>query len=144
MGVDLRTEDAAGNVLANVGDPGGGITKFLMMIDATGTSCLRLLDPYGDVVLDRDQMSILADEIEEAAGAASIAKLVEARREFLEGAIAAKWQPTVIAELRRALDDAPPPEVERERILAHVLEVATVLRDAVASGLTDHARFIGD
>jgi hypothetical protein len=144
VGIDLRIEDVRGNVLASLGDPGGCVTKFLMMIDATSTSCLRLLDPHDEAVLDQAQMSTLATEIEATAGSASIAKLVEERHRFLEGAVEANWQPAVIAELRRGLDAAPPPEVEREQIMAHVLEVATTLRDGVASGVADHARFIGD
>jgi hypothetical protein len=144
VGIDLRTEDAAGNVLVSLGDPHSYITKFLMMLDPTATPCLGLLDPYGDTVLDRDQMVNLAAEIEATAGVASIAKLIEARRRFLDRAIEVKWDPATIAELRRRNDAAPPPEIERETILAHVLEVAKVLRDAVASGLVDHARFMGD
>jgi type VI protein secretion system component VasF len=115
----------------------------LESIETADTILLRLLDPYGDVVLARDTLPTLASEIETKLPSASMDRLHAARRSLLDHAIAAGWQESVIVKLRAKVTETDPAS-ERADIVAHMRDVARLLREASASEDVDQARFAGD
>jgi hypothetical protein len=64
MGIELRWEDERGEPLAELGDPGFLVVRFLPPFDARDFHCLRFVDPAGDTVFNQAQISELVHELE--------------------------------------------------------------------------------
>jgi hypothetical protein len=64
MGIDLRWEDERGEQLAELGDPGHLVGRFLPPSDSTDFSCLRFVDPAGDTIFNQAQIKELVWELE--------------------------------------------------------------------------------
>jgi hypothetical protein len=64
MGIDLRWEDERGSVLAELGDPGFLVARFLPPFDARDFHCLKFVDPAGDTVFNQVQIPELVRELE--------------------------------------------------------------------------------
>ena len=64
MGIDLRWENEKGEPLAELGDPGFLVARFLPPFDARDFHCLRFVDPAGDTVFNQAQITQLVWELE--------------------------------------------------------------------------------
>jgi hypothetical protein len=64
MGIDLLWEDERGERLAELGDPGFLVARFLPPFDAPDFPCLRFVDPAGDTVFNQAQIAQLVYELE--------------------------------------------------------------------------------
>jgi hypothetical protein len=64
MGIDLRWEDEKGEQLAELGDPGCLVARFLPPFDARDFHCLRFVDPAGDTVFNQAQIEEVVRELE--------------------------------------------------------------------------------
>jgi len=64
MGIDLRWEDEKGEKLAELGDPGFLVARFLPPFDAPDFHCLRFVDPAGDTVFNQAQIVEIVHELE--------------------------------------------------------------------------------
>jgi hypothetical protein len=143
VGVDLYIKDADGRERSRLLDSRNCVPRFLMMIDVADAPTLGLLDPYDDLVVGRDELSTLAEEIESKVATASVAKLNAERQRMLDHAIA-HWQPGVIAALQADWDSRPDPEAETFEVASHMHALALLLIGAAASQDTDCAEFRGD
>lgn len=57
----MQTED--GRTIERLGDARGSMAKFLAMVDADATACLRFIDPYGDTLFNSLQLPVLESEL---------------------------------------------------------------------------------
>src|SRR6185436_14408600 len=64
MGIDLRWEDENGEQLAELGDPGFLVARFLPPFDAREFHCLRFVDPAGETVFNQAQIVEVVHELE--------------------------------------------------------------------------------
>jgi hypothetical protein len=83
VGIDVIVQTETGEELESLGDPLRLLAKLLSRIDVSNTSCVRLIDPYDDVVFNQAQAVVLVSELEGLRPQSS-----GATAEFLEGAIA--------------------------------------------------------
>ena len=82
MGIDVIVQTEAGEELMSLGDPADLLPNLLSRLDVSSTACVRLINPYDDVVFNQAQAAVLVSELEglrvQSSGATA---------EFLEGAI---------------------------------------------------------
>jgi hypothetical protein len=84
MGIDLRWEDERGEQLAELGDPGHLVRRFLPPCDSTNSPCLRFVDPAGDTVFNQAQIKELVWELERLAARNHEPKVARHLQEVLE------------------------------------------------------------
>jgi hypothetical protein len=144
MGIDLRVETESGGVLTEIADPHGCVRRFLIMADLEATVCLRFIDPYGDTVFNRSQMPVVQSEIEAAVPRLSMARLRSERKKALEHAIDARWQQSVIDQLRTDVGTDLSRGAELEGVRRHMLQILEAVRMAITSGPHVYLKFVGD
>jgi hypothetical protein len=64
MGWIISLEGERGDHIEKLGDPHRMFLHLLKKVDKTATSCLRFIDPYGNTIFNRLQMSQLITELE--------------------------------------------------------------------------------
>jgi|SRR4051812_49376843 hypothetical protein len=78
MGIDLRWENERGEPLAELGDPGFLVMRFLPPFDASEFPCLRFVDPAGHTVFNQAQITEVVYELERLSNKKSREPRVEA------------------------------------------------------------------
>jgi hypothetical protein len=143
MGVDIQIEGEDGHLIERLDDPRGCLAKFLVVTDAETTTCLRFIDPYGDVIFNSLQLPVLESEVKDALAKLKIDRLRASRAHQLAEAIRLGWQPKVIEELRRDVV-ASSDEQELEEVSGEVKKVLELIARARAAGAHTYLRFQGD
>jgi hypothetical protein len=143
MGVDAQVQAEDGSPIERLGDPRGNLAKFLVMVDADSTACLRFIDPYGDTVFNSLQIPVLEVEVKARLSTLGSGRLRADREHQLAEAVRVGWQATVVEELRGGLGDASSDAEELQAVKAHILQVLELIGRA-RTGSHTHLRFIGD
>ena len=144
MGVDAQIQAEDGNPIERLGDARGNMAKFLVMVDADSTACLRFIDPYGDTVFNSLQIPVLEVEVQARLSTLGTARLRADREHRLAEAVRVGWQATVIEELRAGLGDSVSDAEELQAVKAHLLQVLELIGRARSAGAHTYWRFIGD
>jgi hypothetical protein len=83
VGIDVLVQSEAGETLNSLPDPADLFPQLLSRVDVSNTVCVRLIDPWDDIVFDQAQAAVLVGELE-------VLKVLSSgpTAEFLEAAIA--------------------------------------------------------
>ena len=144
MGIDAEIQAEDGRSIERLSDDRGSLAKFLVMVDADGSSCLRFIDPYGDTLFNSLQLPVLEAEITARMVTLGIERLRAYREYQLTQAIRLGWQATVIEELRSTLGDSASGPEELEALKAHMVQLVRLIGRARSAGDHIYVRFIGD
>jgi hypothetical protein len=144
MGVDVQLQTEDGRPIERLGDARGSMAKFLLMVDADATACLRFIDPYGDTTFNSLQLPVLETEVKTHLSNLDLARLRANREHRLAEAIRLGWQATVIEQLREGLGNAASDAEELQDVKSHLGQVVELIGRARRAGAHTYLRFIGD
>jgi hypothetical protein len=64
MGIDVRWEDESGKLIEEISDPNDYFGLLLNSSSLNETVCLRFIDPYGDTILNQEQIPVFIAELQ--------------------------------------------------------------------------------
>ena len=137
MGLDARIESERGTPLRALPDPRNHVNWILSLARLEGTTCLQLIDPYGDTVFDEWQLPMLEGELNAAAPSLTEANLEVAKRDYLERAAA--WPRGAVLEAQGSLDSLTVADLRR-----HLASLLELVAEARRLGAEHCVRFVGD
>ena len=138
MGIDVSIEDEQGDEEEVLPDPKNYLATALALPGLENTFCLRFIDPYGETLFNREQISLFIIELTTLCDRITYDALHSLAEHSLNAAKQAGWDPKIIKAYEEDVSS-----VAVEPVHEHVLSVLELAQKAKGEVHT-YLRFSGD